>query len=291
MPRQLRAKKPKEQKPKKAKVLIFGAAGVGKTWTSLDFPNCYYIDVEGGATNEQYQEKLENSDALYFSQQDGASDFHSVLEEIKTLAMTDHDRKTLIIDSYSKLFLSSIAEEEERLSDAGEKIAFGNEKKPAVKYSRRLTTWLDKLDMNVIIICHEKALWKNAEQIGETFDGYDKLNYELDLTLQIVKVGPERRAVVRKSRLSGFPDSESFEWSYNEFARRYGRDLIESDVHFLHPASDEQVTKLESLMEIIKVDEGTKTKWLDKAGVDSFSEMDSDTIQACIDFLSKKVAA
>ena len=128
MARQLRARKPKEQRPKKAKVLIHGPAGVGKTWTSLDFPNCYYIDVEGGATNEQYQHKLEESGALYFGQDDGASDFLTVLEEIKTLAMTKHDRKTLIIDSYSKLFLSSIAEEEERLSDGGEKIAFGNEK-------------------------------------------------------------------------------------------------------------------------------------------------------------------
>lgn len=108
MARTLRAKKPKEQKPKKAKVLIFGAPGVGKTWTSLDFPDCYYIDVEGGATNPEYQHKLEESGAMYFGPPD-AADFLTVLEEIKTLAMTKHDRRTLIIDSYSKLFLSSIA--------------------------------------------------------------------------------------------------------------------------------------------------------------------------------------
>lgn len=290
MPRQLRAKKPKDQKPKKAKVLIYGPPGVGKTWTSLEFPNCYYIDVEGGATNPQYIEKLEQSGALYFGHPD-ASDFLTVLEEIKTLAMTDHDRKTLIIDSYSKLFASTIAEEEERLTAAGEKIAFGNEKKPAVKYSRRLVTWLDKLDLNVILICHEKAMWKNGEQIGETFDGYDKMAYELDLTLQISKRGPERIATIRKSRLEGFPDGDTFDWSYSEFARRYGRDKIESKVDTLKPATDEQVSKLKHLIDLGVVDTATTTKWLEKAGVDTWSEMDSDTIQACIDFLAKKVAA
>lgn len=290
MPRQLRAKKPKDQKPKKAKVLIFGPPGVGKTWTSLEFPDCYYIDVEGGATNPQYIDKLEQSGALYFGHPD-ASDFLTVLEEIKSLAMTDHDRKTLIIDSYSKLFASTIAEEEERLTAAGEKIAFGNEKKPAVKYSRRLVTWLDKLDMNVILICHEKAQWKNGEQIGETFDGYDKMAYELDLTLQISKRGPERIATIRKSRLEGFPDGDTLEFSYQEFARRYGRDKIESTVATLTPATDEQVSKLKHLIDLGLVDTATTTKWIEKAGVDTWAEMDSDTIQSCIDFLAKKVAA
>ena len=290
MARQLRAKKPKDQKPKKAKVLIYGAAGVGKTWTSLDFPQCYYMDVEGGATNNEYTDKLQEADAMYFGQPE-ASDFNSVLEEIKTLAMTHHDRKTLVIDSYSKLFMSAIAQEEERLSDNGEKIAFGNEKKVAVKLSRRLVTWLDKLDMNVIVVCHERPLWKNGEQIGETFDGWDKLNYELDLTLQIVKRGPARQAIVRKSRLAGFPDGETFDWDYQEFSRRYGREQIEGEVSTLEPATEEQVKRLESLIGLGLVDDATKTKWHDKAGVDKFSEMDGDTIQACIDYLSKKVAA
>lgn len=287
MVRQLRAKKPKDQKPKKAKVLIYGPAGVGKTWTSLDFPKCMYMDVEGGATNEEYTDKLHESGALYLPQSD-ASDFLSVLEEIKTLAMVKHDRKTLIVDSYTKLFMSAISEEEERLSDNDEKIAFGNEKKPAVKYSRRLVTWLDKIDMNVIVVCHEKALWKNGEQIGETFDGWDKLAYELDLTLQISKRGPERIAIVRKSRLSGFPDGDSFTWSYDEFANRYGREQIEGDVAILIPASDEQVATMRRAEDKGLVSSDDVSKWLEKAGVDSWADMDQDTIQKCIDFVTKE---
>ena len=48
---------PETVEPKKPKVLIFGAAGVGKTWTSLDFPGVYYIDTEGGADLDHYRAK------------------------------------------------------------------------------------------------------------------------------------------------------------------------------------------------------------------------------------------
>lgn len=133
--------------------------------------------------------------------------------------------------------------------------------------------------MNVIVVCHEKAMWKNGEQIGETFDGWDKMAYELDLTLQITKAGPQRRATVRKSRLAGFPDAQTFDWAYGDFADRYGRDQIESSVSTLVPATPDQVERLSNLMEIIKLDDGAKAKWLDKAGVDKFAEMDSETIQ------------
>ena len=214
----LRGKPTKEAVPKKAKVLIFGKAGVGKTWTSLDFPAAYYADVEGGASREQYTDKLHESGAVYFGPSDGASDFDTLLDEVKTLSSTEHDRKTLIIDSFSKLFNSAVAEEEERLVQAGKKIEFAVEKKPAVRLTRRLIRWLDRLDMNVILICHEKPLWKGGEQIGETYDGWDKLEYELDLTLQIVRQGPKRTAQVRKSRLEAFPDGAHFDWSYADFA-------------------------------------------------------------------------
>jgi hypothetical protein len=160
----LRATKPNVKKSEKAQVLVLGRPGVGKTWLSIDFPNVLYIDCEGGAKRAEYQQKLEQAGAMVLTPDDGAGDFKVVLEEVQALAMTEHGFKTLVIDSYSKLFNNTIAEEEERLLAANEKIAFGNEKKPAVKYSRRLVRWLQKLDMNVVLICHEKAQWEGGEQ-------------------------------------------------------------------------------------------------------------------------------
>ena len=54
----LKAKKPEEVKQGKAKGLIFGASGVGKTWFALSFPTPYYIDTEGGADGIEYQKRL-----------------------------------------------------------------------------------------------------------------------------------------------------------------------------------------------------------------------------------------
>lgn len=286
----LKGKSPKHAKRKRAKIVVHGLAGVGKTWQALDFPNCYYIDTEGGATRDQYIQKLEASKALYMGQEDGAGDLATVIREVRELCMSEHDRKTLVIDSYSKIYNNAIAAEEERLTEAGEKLAFGNEKKPAVKLSRRLVTWLDRLDMNVILICHQRALWRNGEEVGATFDGWDKLSYELDLTLQIERMGPVRKAIVKKSRLEGFEDGSSFDWSYDEFARRYGREAIEGKVTSLKQASAEQVQQLGTLLDAVKVDDATLVKWREKAGVDTWAEMDSDTIQKCIDSLKKKVA-
>jgi hypothetical protein len=62
----LKAVAPKAAEPSKPKMLIFGKPGVGKTWTSLDFPNVYYVDTEGGADLAHYTDKLEKSGGVYF---------------------------------------------------------------------------------------------------------------------------------------------------------------------------------------------------------------------------------
>src|SRR6478736_9206124 len=100
----LLATKPDLIKPRKPKILAYGGSGVGKTWMSLDFPNVYYIDSEGGATQPQYKEKLKASGALYLGPDDGAASFDIVLDQVKALATQSHDRSTLVIDSMTKLF-------------------------------------------------------------------------------------------------------------------------------------------------------------------------------------------
>ena len=62
----LKAKAPEEVKPTKPKMLISGESGVGKTMFALDFPKPYLFDTEGGATREQYQDKLKKSGALVY---------------------------------------------------------------------------------------------------------------------------------------------------------------------------------------------------------------------------------
>lgn len=287
----LKAKHPKKAEPKKPKILIFGAPGVGKTWGALDFPSVYYIDCEGGAALDHYTDKLEKSGGMYLGPKDGANDMQVVLGEIHSLCTTKHNFRTLVLDSYSKLFNSAIAVEYERMEKMGREMdkTFGAEKKPAIARTKQMIAWFDKLDMNVILICHQKDLWKNGEQIGVTFDGWDKLEYELDLAIQIVKQGNSRKAKIGKCRLQQFREGEQLEWSYSEFANRYGIDVIEAAAKPIEPASADQIRVVQQLCEVVKLDDETRIKWFDKAGVDAWGEMDAATIQACIDYLTNKL--
>lgn len=282
----LKAIKPKEAKASKPKITIFGKPGVGKTWTSLDFPSVYYIDTESGANLPHYTDKLHESGGVYLGVDQGSNSFATILEQVQALATEKHLYRTLIIDSISKVFNDEVANEAERLERLGIKNEFGRDKKPAVQYMKRLISWLTRLDMNVILIAHEKSLWKNGEQIGETFDCWDKLEYELHLLLNIFKQGNTRKARITKTRLQGFIDSEIFNWSYEDFAKKYGKDIIEAEAKPIKLATPEQVAEISRMLEIVNIPEKETEKWLKKANAESWAEMETDQIEACIEYIN-----
>ena len=287
----LKAKDPKAAEPSKPKMLIYGKPGVGKTWGALDFPSCYYIDTEGGADLAHYTAKLKAAGGVYMGPEDGSLDFATVIEQFHDLATTKHNYKTVIVDSITKLFNTTIANEAERL---GDKNAFGADKKPAIALMRRLVAWVNRLDMNVLFIAHSKSEWGTDSkgertEIGQTFDCWDKLEYELHLALEITKQGPQRKARVRKSRLTGFPDADSFSWSFDEFAKRYGKDIIEAQSHSITLAAPEQVADIVRLLEVVKIDPADIEKWKAKAGAENFSEFTTDQAAGVICALNKKL--
>lgn len=289
MARTLKGTDPKEAKPSKPKILIFGKPGVGKTWTALDFPSTYLIDSENGADLPHYTDKLKKSGGFYLGAKDGANDFSVVMEEIITLATTKHPFRTLIIDSYSKLMGSQTAADHERMEKAGRDMekTFGAEKKPAINWTRRWLRWFEKLDMSVILVCHERDLYSDGKLVGTTFDGWDKLAHELHLSLNIVKQGASRKARVVKTRLTGFPDGDTFDWSYEEFAKRYGRDIIEAASAPTKAATVEQLKQYDDLLGLVKIDPKVLEKWND--AIDDVADMTSDDIQKRIDWLTAKL--
>lgn len=285
----LKAHLPELIKPRKPKILVYGASGVGKTWAALDFPAVYYLDAEGGATQPEYREKLAASGGLYLGPDDGAASFDEVMGQIRALSSERHDRKTLVIDSITKLFANEIAREAERLSDAGTKNEFGADRKPAVNYMRSMVSWLMKLDMNVILIAGEIAEWgkENGQrvQIGNTFDCWPRLEYELDAAFNVSREGASRVARVRKSRLAAFPFNSRFEWGYRGFADKYGADVIEADSVPLDLASDEQLAEVTKLLDLVRLPEGTVDKWLAAADVSAWAEMPAERVTKAITHL------
>jgi len=287
----LRAKDPLKVEPSKPKFTLYGPSGVGKTWFGLSFPSVYYIDTEGGAARAHYMERLKKSGGKYLGPEDGSLEFETVIEQFKALAAESHDYKTVIVDSISKLFNTAVANEAEKL---GDKNAFGADKKPAIAYMRRLVAATNRLDMNVIFIAHEKTEWGQNDkgervEIGKVEDCWDKLRYELDLCCQAQKRGPGRFLVVKKSRLIGFSESDSFAMEYADFATRYGKDVIEKAATPIAIATPDQVAEINRLVELLKIDSDTTAKWLEKANAESFAEFNTAQAAKVIESLKSKI--
>ena len=146
----------------------------------LDFPKPLIIDCEGGAVEPQYVAKMKAVGADYMGKEEGSQDFKTVIEELKRLATTKHDYQTLIIDSFSKLYNLTAAIAEETVGNV-----YAADKKAAQKPTRQLQVWMDRLDMTIALVCHSKAKWENGQPTGTTtFDGWDKLEYDLNLWIE-----------------------------------------------------------------------------------------------------------
>lgn len=287
----MRGKDPKQAKPQKPKIAVFGSAGVGKTWSTLDWPKCYFIDSEGGANLPHYTDRLKKVGALYVGPEDGASDPEVIVSEFKDLATKKHDRLTAVLDAYTHVWNSELQREYQRLLDRGQSPEgfFGRDKKPAIAWTRKLMSWIDKLDMNVLLICHAKDEWRDQKVVRRIFDGYEKLEYHLNLILEMEKQGPRRMAKVIKSRFAEFPEGDGFEWSYKLFADRFGIETLEATAKPIQLASPEQVSELVGLIEALRIEADTLDKWREKAQVETWAEMDSDSIGKCIDYLKNKL--
>lgn len=285
----LRAIKPAVKEISRTKMLLYGREKVGKTTFSLGFPGVYYIDTEAGAVREQYQKQLLDSGGIYFGQEQGSLDFKTVLEEVVALATEKHEYKTLVIDSFSKLYNTAraIAEEDSKIGSA-----FGADKKEANKPTRQLIRWLDKLDMNVILICHRLDKWEgtgNDRKItGSTFDGYDKLAYELDLLVEAARVGQDRKFIIKASRISQMPEGTIGDLEFKAFADIYGIEKISKDQKPFVAATPEQVGLVQEIIKKHNISEDACKKWLQKVNAEDWSEAPKESIQKFIDFYNQK---
>lgn len=290
----LKARPPIIKPNPRVKFMISGKSGAGKTFFALDFPSPYYIDTEGGAELAQYKNKLIASGGMYLGKEDGSGDFNAVIQEIKSLATEKHGFKTLVIDSFSKLYQNSAAIAEDEFGSD-----FGRDKKEANKPSRQLIRWIDNLDMNVILICHQKDKWerkagkKDKQEIsfaGTTFDGFDKLEYDLDLWIELDNLGNNNRIyTIKKSRFENFPLGETFKLDYKKFASLYGDDVINRDSIPVELASAEQIARLVKLIEVLNIPEIEVNKWQDKMKIDKWEEANSENIQKIMDQLENKL--
>lgn len=278
----LRGKKPTAIE-KRLKALFYGSAGVGKTIAAIQFPKPYLIDTERGAENDQYVKLLEESGGMYFN----TADFDELMKEVTSLLTEQHDFRTVVIDPLTVVYHDLLEKAERRVgTDHGRHYGETN------KQTRHLLNLLMRLDMNVIITSHSKNEYGSGMTVlGQTFDCYKKLDHLFDLVFEVQRRGKDRVGVVRKTRVTAFPDGDTFPFTYDVVAERYGRDVLERAATAEVLATATQTAELRRLIELLKISQATIDKWLDKAMAETLEEMPTATIQACIDHLKAKVAA
>jgi hypothetical protein len=278
---------------KRLKAMFFGAAGVGKTTAAIQFPAPYLIDTERGAENDQYVRMLKDRGGALFQ----TSDFEEMLAEIRSLMTEKHGYRTLIIDPITVVYSDLVDKAASELRAKSKEVGatgqeFGRHIGLADTRMRHLLNLCYRLDMNVIVTAHSKAVYAQGasmEKIGDTFDGYKKLDYVFDLVFEISRRGTERVGRIRKSRVEGFNENDIFPWSYDEIANRYGRETLERSAKVIELASAEDVAELARLVEVLKVESEVVDKWLSKANADSLSDMPADSIVACIKWCRAKI--
>ena len=194
---------------KKAKVLVYGEPGVGKTWFALTFPRVALIDTEGGA--DLYGGRFD-FDVLR------TKSFGDILDAIEAVK-TDHGRtwQTLVIDPISIVW--------QVLQDAGQQAAEAR----AARYGRAaddvmLTprdwglikrrlysamTDLVNLPVNVVLTAHLRDVMEMrrdgrgqemAVKVGEKPDAEKKAGYWPDIVARLVVDHGEHVGIVEKDR-------------------------------------------------------------------------------------------
>lgn len=275
----LRAKKP-ELIEKRLKALFYGQAGVGKTMAAIQFPRPYIIDTEGSTDKSQYVKAINKVEGAVFM----TVDFDEMINEIKSLLSQKHDYKTLVIDSLTLLYNDLLDKAEKKVGNE-----FGRHYGEANKRMKQLLNLLFRIDMNVIITSHSKNEYgQNLAVLGQTFDCYKKLDYLFDLVFEIQKRGQVRTGMIKKSRIESLPDGETFPFSYDEIAERYGRSVLERESVSETLATKEQADHLRHLVSLFKEPEEVVQKWLDKANADNFDELNETVITKLIEHMENK---
>lgn len=284
-----------EVKEKRLKMFVYGQAGIGKTIAALQFPKAYIIDTEKGT--DFYADTINKSESVVL--QTLLPD--DIKAELKELLTTKHDYRTLIIDpitqvynavqaKWTKIFEKNCkSKNESDIQDFG--MRYWGKVKSEFKSIQRMIL---ALDMNVIVTAHQKDVYgSNFSKLGTTFDSMRGDDYLFDLIFQIVKKGNQRIALTIKERanINGNKFPEEFEWSYENFLKFYGKEIIEKEATPVLMADKETIDRVVNMVNMIKIDESVIIKWFQKADVQDWSEMSKEQINGCEAYLNKKLVS
>lgn len=278
---------------KRLKMLVYGPSGVGKTTAAIQFPNAYIIDTEKGS--DFYSKTIKKANSVVLK----SSDPDEIKNELKLLKTERHPYKTLIVDPITQVYNAT----QEKWSHIFEKYTGDGKNRDLQDFGPRywgrvksdfksIQRILMSLDMNVIITSHQKDIYGTGmTKIGVGPDTMKGDEYIFDLVFELKKAGDRRIAFKIKERAeigeNRFPNE--FEWSYPNFLKYYGSDIIEKPSEPQEMATEDQIKKLLKLLEIVQIESGQMEKWLKAANAESYDDLPKDKMEKIISFIEKKM--
>jgi len=290
----LRAKKP-EVKEKRLKMFLYGPPGSRKTTSALQFPNAVLLDLERGS--EQYIKTINKAGSIVLE----TNNPDEIMEEVKALLTEKHKYRTLIIDPVT-IFYQALQDKWTRRFEANAKndkekemqdfgMRFWGRVKSEYKSFLRM---LMQVDMNLIMTSHQKDIYgPNMQKVGIGPDSMKGDSYVFDYVFHLSVIDGKAVAVTEKQRSEPLEPQKfpaEFEWSYANFLKFYGTDVIEREAVAVPMATPEQVAEIKSLLDVVRVNDEDIAKLFTKHYVDEWNELTGEVIQKYIDSLKKKIA-
>lgn len=218
---------------RKAKLLLWGCAGTGKTVLALHFPSPVVIDLEKGAGPYVDILPYDTPDVELVT-------MNHVMNTVEWLASNNHSYQTLIIDSLTVLW----AMHQKRWNDTmfrcrrpepgykkpagfkGEFYIFQTGDWLPIKGEwNRFIRSLTRLDMNVVVTAHSKTLYKEGEMmkaVGTTFSAEKDSDYVFDTVLKLEFIAGKplyRKITCKRDRFKRWQAGETFTGTEDQLSK------------------------------------------------------------------------
>lgn len=277
--------------PPRAKVMIYGDTGVWKTSTAIGFPSVFYADSEGGAHLRWYLERLQAANGRY----DRVGSLRELRDLMVRLARGDHPYITLVVDNLTVLWERELDSWSDRLKTDNNPTGTGymKHREATRPMLRRIFDVIDMIDMNVVLICQQKAVFKEGEIDDWTFDCDPDVRYWFDLILRMeARPNGKRYMYVHKSRIPTFENKSTFEFSMPDLIARFGGlDIMTAPMRPVEFASADDVKELLVVVEDVPDRDPKRLieMWTQKAGVRSLQDMPKEKIRKCIEWCADQI--
>lgn len=285
----LRAKKA-VAKESRFKALLYASPGAGKTHFCCTIPNTYYIDSEKLEDYKKFVDMLEksNGDLIYLTE------LEDIINEVFELLSTKHSYKTLIIDSLSFPYAWLSQSEAERLSNKApttEGTEYGANLSKSKRLTFKLGILLSRLDMNVIVVCHEKPRFVDNKDVGVIYDITNKMAHSLGTVLNLKLLGDKRKLFVDKSRYTEIKNASviDFDHGYETLKSIFGENIFVRESKAEELITPEQIKQLTHLINTLKIPEEALHKALAKVQASEIKDMSKVSAEKYINHLKSKI--